>query len=78
MKLVKPTKITSGAADELWIDQFLFAQAEPEVGTAQASVLGKADAAAGRELGGFDLRMALATIAPKRSRCSWVMVARRY
>jgi len=55
IKLLKPTKVASGAADELRIDQLLFPQTESQVRTAQAPVLGKADAAAGREVGGFNL-----------------------
>jgi len=55
IKLVKLTKVASRAADELRVDQILFSQTEAQMRAAQAAILGKANAAAGRELGGFDL-----------------------
>ena len=55
IKLVKPTKVASGAADQTGINHVLFPKAESQMRAAQAAILWKADAAAGRELGGFDL-----------------------
>jgi len=55
MKLVKPTKIASRTSDQPGFHHFLFPQAEPQMRAAQAAILGKADAASGWELGGFDL-----------------------
>jgi hypothetical protein len=54
-KFVKHTKVNSRPPNQGGLHQFLFAQAEPQVGAAQAAVLGKTDSAAGRELGGLDL-----------------------
>ena len=54
-KLVKPTKVVcSWAPNERRFGQIVPAQAEPDIGTAGAGVLGKADATVGQELGRFD------------------------
>src|SRR5580704_5915669 len=54
IKLVKPIKISSRAANERGFDQIRFPQAKPNVWATRAGVLGKADAAVGQELGSFD------------------------
>jgi hypothetical protein len=54
IKLVKPTKVFSRPPDYTLFRQFLPSQAEADVGTAGAGVLGKADAAVGHELTGLD------------------------
>src|SRR6266436_6047091 len=54
-KLVKPTKVVcSWTSYERSFGQVRSSQTEPDVGTAGAGVLGKADAAVGQELGRFD------------------------
>jgi hypothetical protein len=54
-KLVKPTKVVcSRAPNERRFGQIVPAQAEPDIGTAGAGVLGEADATVGQELGCFD------------------------
>src|SRR5580704_18480595 len=54
IKLVKPIKIPSRAANKRGFDQIRLPQAEPNVWAAGAGVLGKADAAVRQKLGSFD------------------------
>ena len=54
-KLVKPTKVFySWFSFEGNVDQFRLLEAESDVGTATARVLGKTDAAVGQKLCGLD------------------------
>src|SRR5208283_5650654 len=55
-KLVKPGKVVpSCRPNETRIDQPLIVETETDMGTADATVLGKADSAVGGELGGLNL-----------------------
>jgi hypothetical protein len=60
IKLVKPTKVFgSWPPDEGGFDQLRFIQAQPEISTAAARVLGEANATVGQELCRLDLADAL-------------------
>ena len=56
-KLVQPRKVVSSrVTNQIRFDEFLVAKTEAQMGTANATVLRKTNAAVGRKLGCFDLR----------------------
>jgi len=79
MKLVKPTKIASRAGMSWASTSSCLPRQSPRWEQLRHPFCGKRMLLrAGKWAAASICRMVLATIEPKPSRCSWVMVARRY